>query len=316
MTRQTPERPERGSPPSPVVAAARFAFALALVAALPPSGAHAQLPPGSPEWVGKTVFTRPWTFLTMDGKHVDDSRFHAYRVMKVDGPRLLLKALGSSVQGWIPSANVILDDPELRDFDRLTRDERPDVRHLFRGNVLALRRKYDPAIAEYNMAIEAAPKNAAAYNNRGVAWARQGNLERAFTDFNRAIELDPRLAAPHNNRGAAHLATKSYAQAILDLTRAIELHPTYAAAHVNLGVARQARSEPADANFGKAEQLDRELAVFHREQASPAWTLLASSGGCTHGCSAHEGYYCEYGPDGHAPPHHCSQPDASGGHDF
>src|SRR3712207_4675746 len=45
---------------------------------------------------------------------------------------------------------------------------------------------------------------AVAFNNRGVAYAAKGDLNRAITDFNEAIRLDPEDAYVFNNRGNAY----------------------------------------------------------------------------------------------------------------
>src|SRR6516162_8875976 len=49
------------------------------------------------------------------------------------------------------------------------------------------------------------PQNIAlAYNNRGIAHADKGDLDRAITDYSAAIRLDPGLAIAYNNRGLVH----------------------------------------------------------------------------------------------------------------
>jgi tetratricopeptide (TPR) repeat protein len=67
---------------------------------------------------------------------------------------------------------------------------------MFVGNAAALdfaeaKDDHDQAIAEYPRAIKLNPKHAAAYNNRGVAYAAKGDYDRAIADYNEAIDIDP-----------------------------------------------------------------------------------------------------------------------------
>ena len=50
-------------------------------------------------------------------------------------------------------------------------------------------------IASLSEVIERNPRDAAAYNTRGAAYARIGQFREAMADFGRAIELDPGLRA-------------------------------------------------------------------------------------------------------------------------
>src|ERR1700732_4625371 len=52
----------------------------------------------------------------------------------------------------------------------------------------------DQAIPYYNSAIRLNPKFVAAYNERGIARLRTGDLPGSTADFDRAIELDPHYA--------------------------------------------------------------------------------------------------------------------------
>jgi tetratricopeptide (TPR) repeat protein len=48
------------------------------------------------------------------------------------------------------------------------------------------------------------PELADAYNNRGIAYAGKGELDRAIEDYNTAIKLNPELADAYYNRGIAY----------------------------------------------------------------------------------------------------------------
>ena len=64
---------------------------------------------------------------------------------------------------------------------------------------------YDRAIALFSKALEINPRYAAAYNNRGVAYAKgKGQYDKAISDYNKAIEINPGLAEAYDNRGITY----------------------------------------------------------------------------------------------------------------
>ncbi len=62
------------------------------------------------------------------------------------------------------------------------------------------------AIADYNEAIRLAPKDAAAFLNRGFVYAAKQDYDRAIADYSEAIRLAPKDAAAFFNRGLAFAA--------------------------------------------------------------------------------------------------------------
>ncbi len=70
----------------------------------------------------------------------------------------------------------------------------------------------------------------AAYNNRGVAFRSNGELNRAIEDYDQAIRLMPDYYVAINNRGVAFMAKGEFDRAIADFDRAIQLKPDYLAA--------------------------------------------------------------------------------------
>ncbi|MBI2917515.1 MAG: tetratricopeptide repeat protein [Chloroflexi bacterium] len=79
------------------------------------------------------------------------------------------------------------------------------------------------AIADYTRAIQLDPKDAAAYNNRGIAYRKLGQPKEAIADYTRAIQLDPKDAAACNNRGYAYQALGMGKEAQADFARAEKL---------------------------------------------------------------------------------------------
>ena len=62
-------------------------------------------------------------------------------------------------------------------------------------------KQYKEAIADYDKAIELNPKDAKAYNNRGVAKRQLKQYKEAITDYDKAIKLNPKDVKAYNNRG-------------------------------------------------------------------------------------------------------------------
>jgi len=111
--------------------------------------------------------------------------------------------------------------------------------------------------------LQKEPKNAWAYNLRGLARERQGQLEAAIADFTEALRYDPQLAVAYNNRGIARDRSGDAKQAIADYGESIKLDPSYAAAFNNRGLARAKLGElkQAIADFDQAIRFDPKFAV-------------------------------------------------------
>ena len=122
--------------------------------------------------------------------------------------------------------------------------------------------KYDQAIIDYSAAIKLDPKNAIAYNNRGVAYADKGDFNRAKTDYNQAIKLDPNYAIAYNNRGNLYSAIKDYDRAIIDFNKAIKLDPKIPIIYNNRGCVYSEKKDytRAIADFTQAIKLDPNFA--------------------------------------------------------
>ena len=98
-------------------------------------------------------------------------------------------------------------------------------------------------IADYNEAIRLDPHNARFYYDRGIAYRRQGDIDRAMTDLSEAIGLDPRHAGAYNERGYAYYQKHDFARAIADYDQAIKLNPKFAVAYNNRGNAYDDKGE-------------------------------------------------------------------------
>jgi tetratricopeptide (TPR) repeat protein len=107
-------------------------------------------------------------------------------------------------------------------------------------------------LADYSEALRLDPGRAAAYINRGVAWAARGEYDRALADYSEALRLDPRYADAYNNRAwlwatcpvAKHRDGK---RAVASATRACELSGWNEADHIGTLAAASAEAGDFDA---------------------------------------------------------------------
>jgi S1-C subfamily serine protease len=67
---------------------------------------------------------------------------------------------------------------------------------------------------------------AAAFHNRGLAFAARGNLDQAISDIRAGIRLDPQRPYRWQERGELYTRQGKYQQAIADITEAIRIDPT------------------------------------------------------------------------------------------
>ena len=155
------------------------------------------------------------------------------------------------------------------------------------GDIVAARKHYHAAIADWTRCIEWYPKSASAntYNARGwtkyllgqIVTEREYSAEvkwyyqSAVVDSDVAIQLataDDNSSAAYHTRGAARAALGDYAAAIADFDAAIRLNPETAINYLDRGLAREALGEKdaAKADFEEATRKDGDLAKhYHKE---------------------------------------------------
>jgi tetratricopeptide (TPR) repeat protein len=139
--------------------------------------------------------------------------------------------------------------------------EDSDENLVNRGIEKAKNGDLDGAIADFDRAAKADPKNDAPYYNRAQAKWLKKDVAGAIADFTRAIDLGSTNPAAYNNRGNARAENNDWDGAIADYTRAIELKPDYARAYYNRAVVKKDKGDTtgAEADFKTAKKLDPEL---------------------------------------------------------
>lgn len=115
------------------------------------------------------------------------------------------------------------------------------------------------------------PEDARAYNQRGIACARQREYARAIAEFSRAIGRDPTLADAFYNRALVYLAIGNLGPAAADFGRVVEIRPDFVEGYLRRGRLLMAMNEydAAIVQFTKAIEIDPRCAeaLFHRSLA-------------------------------------------------
>lgn len=88
----------------------------------------------------------------------------------------------------------------------------------------------------WNDAVLKSPYKARPYLNRGLEYAKKGDIENALKDYSMAIKLNPWYVEAYNNRGILFSSMKKFQEALNDFNMAIKLKPDYAIAYNNRAV--------------------------------------------------------------------------------
>ena len=141
---------------------------------------------------------------------------------------------------------------------------------LTEGLALDRKGKYDEAIKAFDEAIGLNPNNAMAYNEKGIALAKQGDLgkhdkyDEAIEAFDEAIRLNPNYTEAYNNKGTA-LGKQGdlgkhdkYDEAIKAFDEAIKVNPNLAQSWYSKGLAlyKQGDYDEAIKAFDNTTKID------------------------------------------------------------
>jgi len=83
-------------------------------------------------------------------------------------------------------------------------------------------RVYSSEVTFWNDVVSKSPQKARAFNGRGVAHMRSGDVESALADFETALRLHPSYATVLYNIAKCHIKKANYTQAIVYLVKALE----------------------------------------------------------------------------------------------
>ena len=199
-------------------------------------------------------------------------------VIVTDSKHSILKLLDEVSD--ITEANMY---PDFYGFARLHAHDKlydePDARGYLRRGIESDRRgQYSDAISYYNRVISLDLADdfivTQACYNRGVAYAKNGDLSSAVDSYTEAIERDDYSTEAFFNRGVAYAKMDDYVHAIEDFNRAINLNPTDAAIHHTRGIA-----------FYRKDDYNRAMEDFSMViEQNPNYAIAYFARGLTHSC--------------------------------
>ena len=96
-------------------------------------------------------------------------------------------------------------------------------------------KKYGAAIALCDTRIKKNPRDAFAYNLKGLIYRAQNDLPRAGEAFQKAIDIQPLWATPHNNLARTLVDQGKTAQAVTNLEATIKANPAGIGPYLSLG---------------------------------------------------------------------------------
>jgi protein O-mannosyl-transferase len=97
--------------------------------------------------------------------------------------------------------------------------------------------EYEKVIENLNLAIQINNNYADAYNLRGMAYFNLAKYKEAIDDMNKLLEINPQLTEAYYTRGSSYLYLGKYQEAINDLTMAISNNSNTSNAYNNRGIA-------------------------------------------------------------------------------
>jgi len=88
---------------------------------------------------------------------------------------------------------------------------------------LEVRRDYAAAVEEYARVVQLRPDFPEAHNNLGVAFRKQGDLDKAVESLNRALKLRGDYSEARSNRGWVYVQQKKWREARADFEQALKI---------------------------------------------------------------------------------------------
>jgi tetratricopeptide (TPR) repeat protein len=140
------------------------------------------------------------------------------------------------------------------------------ARFLQDGRRYLEKKKYDQAINAFEKAIKLDPQLGEGYFYLGLAYGKDGKLDKEIEFYCQALEFNPPcLKKVYLNLASAYAEKKDYAQAINNYRRALELDPNYAPALASLGMVILEKGNDTAA----LEQYQKLLALKREDLAVP-----------------------------------------------
>jgi hypothetical protein len=186
------------------------------------AGSHAQ-EPRADDLVGKRVVQKlnNVTLRTEDQSVTRGvTKIYTYRVERMDGPSVWLKAEGVGVSGWGLATEFIPVEQAIAYFTEQVRAHPRDLFPLIMRTCVWLDQKeFDRALADSNLAVSLEPNKAGGYSYRGIVRFEKREFDKALADFDKAIQLDSRHDGAYARRGEARVGKRESSQDLRSPTR-------------------------------------------------------------------------------------------------
>ena len=130
-----------------------------------------------------------------------------------------------------------------------------------KGDEARVHKDYGSAVANYQKALRADPKDSMLYNKLAIAEFLFGEKSAAREHLRQAVKLDPRNAFAFNNLGVMDLTDKKYKASVNHLKQALALDESNATAHVNMAEAWMGlkQVDRAMTEYSRALELNRDI---------------------------------------------------------
>jgi tetratricopeptide (TPR) repeat protein len=133
-----------------------------------------------------------------------------------------------------PSAGVLVSVVAWVAARRRRRSRLP--RLLKAGRAHFFLKEYEPALGQYNQAIQIAPYLGEAFCGRGCVYLAMGDAARALADFDRAIECDPRQIAAYIKRAKIRTESGDFDGALADFEKLMNMRAAEPEIYLNRGI--------------------------------------------------------------------------------
>ena len=144
------------------------------------------------------------------------------------------------------------------------------------GIAYKVKGEIDKAAAEYERALELAPKYAEALNNLGNIRKDQKQYDEAIRCLELSIEVFPDNPNTYNNLGTVFAMKGNVNKAAVYFTKAVRLQPSYIDARQNLGLAyqQQGRLDVAEKEFSEAVQMTMGMKLREEKRLEAARVMV------------------------------------------
>jgi tetratricopeptide (TPR) repeat protein len=121
------------------------------------------------------------------------------------------------------------------------------------GRQKAQAKDFEEALAYYEKALRADPKNSEAYYRAGACYFLLKQYEKAIESYKRAIQIDSNFAGAYHNLGNVYDELAQYEEAIMVYKQAIRIDPNDVASYKRLGF-----------TYGSAGQYEKERESYEK----------------------------------------------------